>query len=45
MAMQMVPLFEPSKVGKLQPEDMESWVEVGMHIQVQERGEHLYIPM
>ncbi|KAJ2905496.1 hypothetical protein MKZ38_005372 [Zalerion maritima] len=41
MAMQLVPLFEL----QCKVEDMESWLEVGMPIQITERGKHLYEKM
>jgi hypothetical protein len=39
MGMQLCPLFE--KTGR--PDSLESWVEVGMSLEVLERGSHLYI--
>lgn len=39
MGMQLTPLF--SKTDS--PEDLESWVEVGMSVGVLERGHHVYI--
>lgn len=39
LGMQLTPLF--SKTDS--PEDLESWVEVGMSIDVLERGTHVYI--
>ncbi|GAB1318931.1 hypothetical protein MFIFM68171_09141 [Madurella fahalii] len=39
LGMQMTPLFDKTDV----PEDMESWVEVGMSVDVLERGSHSYI--
>ncbi|KAK4151259.1 hypothetical protein C8A00DRAFT_17311 [Chaetomidium leptoderma] len=39
LGMQMTPLF--SKTDS--PEDLESWVEVGMSVEVLERGNHVYI--
>lgn len=39
LGMQMTPLFE----GAEDPEAMESWVEVGMDVEVLGRGDHVYI--
>ena len=39
LGMQLTPLF--SKTDS--PEDLESWVEVGMTVDVLERGSHVYI--
>ncbi|KAB5540531.1 putative molybdenum ion binding protein [Coniochaeta sp. 2T2.1] len=39
MGMQMTPLFEKTD----DPEAMESWVEVGMEVEVLERGSHRYV--
>lgn len=39
LGMQMTPLFE----GADDPGAMESWIEVGMEVEVLERGNHLYI--
>ncbi|KAK4251515.1 hypothetical protein C7999DRAFT_37557 [Corynascus novoguineensis] len=39
LGMQATPLFPRTN----KPEDMESWVEVGMSIEVLERGNHVYI--
>lgn len=39
LGMQMTPLFDKTDV----PEDMESWVEVGMSVDVLARGSHLYL--
>ncbi|KAL2267631.1 hypothetical protein VTJ83DRAFT_4908 [Remersonia thermophila] len=44
MGMQMTPLF-PGASSSTNPEDLESWVEVGMPVEVLERGEHRYIPI
>lgn len=38
LGMQLTPLFDPS-LG----EDREAWVAVGMTVEVEGRGEHLYI--
>jgi hypothetical protein len=38
--MQLTPLFDETA----SPEDMESWVEVGMSVEVLEQGSHFYIP-
>lgn len=38
LGMQLTPLF-----GKTNGSELESWVEVGMEVDVLERGEHLYI--
>jgi hypothetical protein len=40
LGMQVTPLFPKAS----SPEDLESWVEVGMSVEVLERGEHVYIP-
>ncbi|KAK4039044.1 hypothetical protein C8A01DRAFT_16931 [Parachaetomium inaequale] len=40
LGMQVTPLFPKTNT----PEDLESWVEVGMSVQVLERGNHVYIP-
>ncbi|KAH6856605.1 hypothetical protein B0I37DRAFT_367910 [Chaetomium sp. MPI-CAGE-AT-0009] len=40
MGMQATPLFPKTNSA----EDLESWVEVGMSVEVLERGEHVYIP-
>ncbi|AEO55293.1 hypothetical protein MYCTH_2298973 [Thermothelomyces thermophilus ATCC 42464] len=40
LGMQLTPLFPRTDA----PESMESWVEVGMSVEVLERGDHLYIP-
>ncbi|KAM7218551.1 molybdenum cofactor sulfurase [Rhypophila decipiens] len=39
LGMQMTPLFVKSD----SPDDMESWVEVGMPVEVLERGTHIYL--
>ncbi|KAI1638129.1 MOSC domain-containing protein [Biscogniauxia mediterranea] len=39
LGMQLTPLFDPS----LSEEDRESWIAVGMTVDVEERGEHVYI--
>jgi hypothetical protein len=38
--MQVTPLFPKTSA----PENLESWVEVGMSVEVLERGDHKYIP-
>ncbi|KAL1842889.1 hypothetical protein VTJ49DRAFT_3906 [Mycothermus thermophilus] len=43
MGMQMTPLF-PGTSSSTKAEDLESWVEVGMPVEVLERGDHRYIP-
>lgn len=40
LGMQVTPLFPKTSSS----EDLESWVEVGMSVEVLERGEHVYIP-
>jgi hypothetical protein len=40
LGMQLTPLFPKTD----SPEDLESWVEVGMSVDVLERGNHVYIP-
>jgi uncharacterized protein YcbX len=40
LGMQLTPLFSRTD----SPEDLESWVEVGMSVDVLERGNHVYIP-
>lgn len=40
LGMQVIPLFEKASAG---PEHRESWLEVGMSIDVLERGHHVYI--
>jgi hypothetical protein len=42
MGMQMTPLF-PGATETTATEHLESWVEVGMPVEVLERGEHVYI--
>jgi hypothetical protein len=39
LGMQITPLFEKAA----DPEDLVSWLEVGMTLEVLERGEHIYI--
>lgn len=39
LGMQLTPLFEKAK----SPNDMEGWLEVGMAVEVLERGSHRYI--
>ncbi|KAJ4300350.1 hypothetical protein N0V88_003023 [Collariella sp. IMI 366227] len=39
LGMQMTPLFDKTD----SPEDLESWAEVGMSVEVIERGDHVYI--
>lgn len=41
MGMQLCPLFEDA--GAIDTADLRAWVEVGMEIEVVERGHHLYI--
>lgn len=38
LGMQLTPLFPKTRT----PEDLESWVEVGMSVEVLERGQHVY---
>lgn len=40
LGMQVTPLFPNTS----SPENLESWVEVGMSVEVLERGDHKYIP-
>jgi hypothetical protein len=40
LGMQVTPLFDKADM----PDGMMSWLEVGMEIDVLERGSHLYIP-
>lgn len=39
LGMQMTPLFDKADL----PDDLESWVEVGMSVEVLDRGTHLYV--
>lgn len=39
LGMQLTPLFASTQ----RPEDMETWLETGMSIEVLERGEHFFL--
>jgi hypothetical protein len=41
MGMQLTPMFD--KTATIQPEDMITWIEAGMHIEVLERGKHFFV--
>lgn len=44
MGMQICPLFPDASGTGGRDEDLESWIAVGMTVEVVKRGKHLYIP-
>ena len=41
LGMQLCPLFEDAESAG--PEDLRSWIEVGMEVEVVQRGHHKYV--
>ena len=45
LGMQLTPLYPDQEgAGAEDERDLASWVQVGMDVVVQERGEHVYVP-
>lgn len=43
MGMQLCPLFDTAAAPGVRMDDLESWIEVGMTMEVLKRGSHFYI--